>query len=265
MEIPLELIDEPAIPIRETMDEVELAEGALSVMRIGLINPLTVIARGERFEVVAGHRRLLECRIANYSPVPCRVMVGDNIDPLAILIDENARREEVNPVHEARFYSRVLAERANNDVDQLCAIVQRRREHVEGRLLLLLGHPRVCEAVEQRKIRLAVANELNKIPDEGRLMLLLDVAIQSGATAKMVAEWRAQGAELGPVHILPESELGPELPPASTSTSNPMTCVLCEGTDYPHLMQMLWVHFPCMKILMRMLQREQPAGATNEG
>jgi len=259
--IPLDLIDEPSLPERETMEETELAELALDIMTIGLTNPITVFQRGDRYETIAGHRRLLACRLAGYSPVPCRVKQGANIDPLAILVSENEHREPVNPVHQGRFYQRVLVERAGNDVDKLCAIVKRRRELVEDRLILIQQHPAIVAAVESKKISLAVARELTKCRDENRLVLLLDVAIQSGATAKQIAEWRQQGAELGDVQVPPADAENTAPPAVPYVDHNPMTCVLCMGAEYPHLMEMLWVHGPCRTMLMRMLSRsDQPAG-----
>src|SRR5947209_3370813 len=140
-EIALDLLDEPAIPERETMEEADLADLAMSIAEIGLIKPLIVKAVGDRFEVTAGHRRLLACRIANYSPVPCRVQSGAEVDPLAVLVAENAHVERVNAVEEARFYARLLEEKCENDVDLLCVKVRRRRSYVEDRLLILRGYP----------------------------------------------------------------------------------------------------------------------------
>lgn len=255
-EIPIELIDEPSIPIRETMDEIELAEGALDIQRIGLTNPLTVFQVGERYEVIAGHRRLLECRLAGYTPVPCRVKLGTDIDPLAILLSENEHREEVNPVHQGRWYLRLLTERCQNDVDILCELVKRRRQHVEDRILLVQADPCIVIAVEKKQISLAVAAELNRIPDRGRRRILTDVAIQSGATARQVMEWRKQGAALGDVQVPGDDVLDSLTAPPPAESSDPMTCMFCEDSQDPHMMEMFWLHRPCKNILLRMLNRE---------
>jgi len=152
-EIPLDLIDEPAVPERETMEEWDLAELALSIEGEGLIKPLIVKQMGERFETIAGHRRLLGCRLAKYSPVPCRVKINDQVDDLAILVAENQHVEAVNAVEEARFYRRVLVEMCKNDVDLLCLKVRRKRNYVEDRLLLLMGYPTSLTRCRPRRSR----------------------------------------------------------------------------------------------------------------
>ena len=81
-------MDEPATPERQTMEADDLGALALNIKAIGLIKPLVVIPRGERYETVAGHRRLLAMRIVHYTPVPCRVVVKGQVDALSILVAE---------------------------------------------------------------------------------------------------------------------------------------------------------------------------------
>lgn len=254
-DIPIELLDEPAVPERETMEEVDLADLAISIGNEGLINPITVKPVGDRYEVTAGHRRLLACRIANYSPVPCRVKVGGEVDPLALLVAENQHREAVNPVEEARFYQRVLIELCENDVDMLCIKVRRRREYVEDRLILLRGNPDVLEALHKKRISLAVARELNKCSDPPRLLILLDTAVNQGATARQVAEWRRQGEILGPVGMAEGDGADQSTNESAQPPTFVMECLFCQDQNDPHLMEMFYLHKPCLRILLRMLQR----------
>ena len=258
-QIPLSLIDEPKTPERETMEPEYLADLASDIKECGLIKPLIVKPARKRFEVVAGHRRLLALRIIEYSPVPCRVIVNGVVDPVSILVSENAHTEAVNAVEEARFYERLLNAQCKNDVDLLCIKVRRRREFVEDRLLLLRGSPKVLTALHQKEISIAVARELNKVSDPNRLLLLLDTAINQGASAARVSKWRQEANQMGPV-------FGPDDPansPADTSagTVQPyqMACLFCQGTEDPHMMELLYLHKPCKNIMLRIVQRASQA------
>src|SRR3569833_2567946 len=112
VDIPLYLIDEPENPERETMEEQELADLALSIRDVGLVEPLVVKSVGDRVEVIAGHRRLLACRMVAYTPVPCRVRDDGDIDHLAILIAEKTHHKKPNPNKKTRFYARILEAKA---------------------------------------------------------------------------------------------------------------------------------------------------------
>jgi ParB/RepB/Spo0J family partition protein len=256
-EIDLALIDEPALAERRTMEELELAELAQSIKLDGLIKPLIVKAVGDRFEVVAGHRRLLACRIGQYSPVPCRVLVKGLFDPLAIMVSENAYTEPVNPIEEAEFYATLLTEKCNNDVDQLCLKVRRNRNFVEDRLLLLLGYPNVVDALRHRQLTIAGAKALNKCKDPVRLSVLLNAAVTQGATANQIAEWvrEANGFEN---LVLPERTTnlsGENGFPNGNATG--MICVFCKSAKHTSSMTMLWVHHVCLDMLNQLLESPQ--------
>lgn len=257
-DIPLGLIDEPTLPERETMDEAELAELALNIAEVGLIEPLVVKAVAARFEVIAGHRRLLACRLVNYDPVPCRVRAHGDVDPLAILVAENAHREEVNAIEEARFYARLFEGKAERDVDKLCLIVRRNRGFVEDRLNLLLGHPKVVDALSHRKISIAVARALNKCTDPNALLILLDTACTQGATARQVSEWVRDANGLPPIELPPPDPNNPHSNGAALSEAYSMKCLFCESKEHTHMMEMVWVHKPCRDILNGMLNRQPP-------
>jgi ParB/RepB/Spo0J family partition protein len=253
--IPLDLIDEPAVPERETMEEADLAELAMSIKDVGLIQPLTLKQTGDRYEVTAGHRRLLACRIVQLSPVPSIIKANGNVDPLAILVAENAHRENVNPVEEARFYARILESVCQNDVDLLCLKVRRNRGFVEDRLNLLLGYPKVIEALHQKKISLAVARELNKVKHPNQLMLLLDTSVRQGATARQVAEWRREYDGQADFQLASADPNDQATNPNAIAPTYRPECLFCEDGDDPHLMEMVYLHKPCRKIVLKMLGR----------
>lgn len=260
-DIALDLIDDPQLPERETMDDADLGELALNIKEVGLIKPLIVKPVGDRFEVVAGHRRVMACRIVQYTPVPCRVIVRGKVDPLAILVSENGHTESVNPVEEARFYRRLLDERCGNDVDALCIAVKRRREYVEDRLLILMGDERVVEALHQRKISLAVARELNKVPDPNRRISFLDVAIHQGASARTVMEWRRGVEFLAPI-VLPDDSAAAGVDGNGAATEPfKFQCWFCEGTEEPHTMKQIFMHAMCLKALIATLRNNAGAAA----
>jgi ParB family chromosome partitioning protein len=251
--IPLHLIDEPANPERETMEELDLGELAISIQDVGLIQPLTVKSVGTRYEVTAGHRRLLACRIAPLSPVPCIIKGVGDIDPLAILVAENAFREDVNPIEEARFYQRALVDLCGNDVDVLCSKVRRNRNFVEDRLLLLRADQRVVDALQEKKISLAVARELNKTKLRNVTMLLLDTAIRQGATARQVREWVREYDGQEDLKVIPIDQNFDAGNGVAASTFSAPPCYFCGDNEDSHLMVMVLMHKPCKKIVDKTL------------
>jgi ParB family chromosome partitioning protein len=259
--IPLGLIDEPLCPERETMEEHDLADLAFSIQDVGLIQPLSVIRQSGRFEVTAGHRRLLACRMVNLDPVPCIIKATSAIDPLAVMVAENAYREAVNPIEEARFFERILEGICGNDVDVLCEKVRRSRNYVEDRLLLLRGYPGVVDALQQKQISLAVAKELNKVKQPNRLIVFLDAAIRQGATARTVAEWRKESNADEDLQITQVNSEGAAVDGAAAAQPWQQLCFFCEDGADPHLMVTVHMHRPCLKMVEKVLGRDPQSNA----
>lgn len=256
--IPLDLLDDPDIPERELMEETDLADLALSILEQGLIKPLAVRQRGERYTVLAGHRRLLACRMVRYDPVPCRVKIGDRVDDLAVLVAENAYVEPVNAVDEARFYDRVLKELCGNDVDMLCIKVRRKRNYVEDRLIMLRGYPQVVDALQQKQISFAVARELNKVADPARMLVWLDVSITAGSSARQVETWRREAEGQAPIQI---AETDPDQLAAEMEAlygNQQITCVCCDSAEDAHLMVVVHMHKYCQRMLERLIKPAMP-------
>ncbi len=247
------------------MDEVQLAELAQSIAAIGVVEPLVVERSGDRFRVIAGHRRLIACQIVKLTPIPCVVRNAGEVDPAAVTIAENYYREDVNPVEEAEFLSKLLSERCGDDTDVLAALIRHRREYVEDRLLLLQGDAGVLGALKEHKISLAVARELNKVKESGQRTVYLDAAISGGATAAVVRTWRTQYGDIP----TPGSDAAALTPGDSSAqalaAAGVLTCLFCRETDNPHMMVNLWLHTYCKKILERILEPQHETAPEGKG
>lgn len=256
--IRIDLIRDPHEPVRETMDEEKMADLVASIKAVGLIEPIVVKDCNEYFEVVAGHRRLKACRAANVTEVPSIIRRNKTVSQLAIMIHENAFREDMNPIEQARFYASALIEEADNDVDKLCEMLKRERPHVEGRLLLLFGHPAVVTALEQGKIPISTARALNKLQNVGYLPQLLDSAVNQGATSRQVAEWVRESDQLPPIDVQLPAAANADGSSSATVVSSVPQCIFCQSQKYAHMMHMVWLHHHCQDALNGMMSGNAP-------
>jgi ParB family chromosome partitioning protein len=248
-EIPLELIDPPPVPMRETFDQEKLDELTDSVRRVGVLQAIAVEQHGTRFRIQDGHRRYIASTRAGLKAIPALIHTTETISGEAVKVHANLYREDVNPAEEARYLAQLLENDCQGDVDRLCELTAQARSYVEGRLLLLQGDPDVFDALRTRRISMAVARELNRVKDRGYRMMYLDAAIRGGATARIVQEWRIASDAMTPVD-----------PPAPTSGENQyaglpapitsMICLFCESTDEPWMMELVPMHRRCRAIFL---------------
>lgn len=93
------LIDpHPDNPRKNIGDVTDLAA---SIKTNGLLTPLSVVPNGERYRVIAGHRRLAACKQAGTGAVPCFVLDLDPLQQLEAMVTENCQREQLTVLEEA--------------------------------------------------------------------------------------------------------------------------------------------------------------------
>lgn len=243
--IPIGLIDEPQLPARHRSLETKLDELVASIRQVGLLEPLIVVARADRYEVVAGHRRRIACGRAGLVHVPCRVFPDKGAALEAIKHAENRHRLDMTAAEEALYFADLLERDHGGDTDRLAAWLGETRAYVEGRLLLFQGDPLVFEALADERIKIGVAHELNKCTDELHRRMLLHNAIEGGATVALVSgwiqEWKTvhQPATQRPI-------VATEVASVGTSLSDPFfTCPCCGQNDNRHTMRGVMIHSYC--------------------
>lgn len=258
----LELIDEPEVPVRESMNHVGLVELADSIRDMGLLQPIGVCPNGDRFEVIFGHRRLLAARIARLESIPVRVYSCDGARKAALQIHENADREAVNPAEEGRHYAWLLEHFCEGDVDRLYELVKKRPTYIEPRLAIALGDEQVCQAVMAGQITQGVALELNLEEDASDRKLHLDAAINGGATARVVRSWRLEREAVRRLTRGGEETPSTYAPPPAQPAGSSLVCCICQGNTDTWEMDHLYVHRTCRsRFLDRALERIQtPSG-----
>lgn len=93
------LIDpHPDNPRKNIGDVTDLAA---SIKANGLLTPLSVVPNGERYMVIAGHRRLAACKQAGSGAVPCFVLDLDPLQQLEAMVTENCQCEQLTVLEEA--------------------------------------------------------------------------------------------------------------------------------------------------------------------
>ena len=110
-EIDVENINAGRFQPRANFDEEKLLELSSSIKKHGVLSPILVRELGlNKFEVIAGERRLRASKKAGIKTIPCLVDQKKDQDALESALIENLQREDLNAVEEARGYDRLKRE-----------------------------------------------------------------------------------------------------------------------------------------------------------
>jgi len=147
-EVDLSLIyPNPGQP-RKFFPKEALEELALSIQEQGLIEPLIVVPRGEKFMLVAGERRWRACQMLGLEKVPVRVIEADDRQVAELALVENLQRQDLNPLEEARAFQNMLEQGYSKD-ELAQKLGFKRINRIDERLNLLNLAPKFQEALLQ--------------------------------------------------------------------------------------------------------------------
>ena len=108
--LPIDKIDPSPYQARRIFDESELAGLARSIQENGLLQPVTVRRlEGDRYELIAGERRLRACRLAGMETIPAIVREYEDSQTAALGLLENLQRMDLNPFEQAQGLRDVIA------------------------------------------------------------------------------------------------------------------------------------------------------------
>jgi ParB family transcriptional regulator, chromosome partitioning protein len=145
---------------RTTFVENELEELAQSVKEHGVLQPITVRRMGDgMYELIAGERRLRAAKIAGMTTIPALIRNSNDEKALAVALVENLQRQNLNPMEEAKGYSRLMGEFGLTQ-DLVSRSVGKDRSSIAN-ILRLLSLPReVQQCIESGAISLGHAKVL---------------------------------------------------------------------------------------------------------
>lgn len=174
-EVEVERIEPNPHQPRRHFDETALSELAESVRQHGVLQPLIVRKKGERFQIVAGERRWRAAQLAGLKTVPVVVRELDDLQMTEIALIENLQREDLNPIETARAYQ-TLMDKLGLDQEGLAKRVGKSRSAIANSLRLLSleddlqeqvaagrlseGHARALLALQPGEARRAAARRV---------------------------------------------------------------------------------------------------------
>lgn len=109
----LKLIDITKIVVsknnpRQIFDATKLKELSKSIVEHGVLQPILVRVKGQKFELICGERRLKASKIIKLKKIPCQIKKMTDNECLEARLVENLERENVHPLHEAVSFKTLL-------------------------------------------------------------------------------------------------------------------------------------------------------------
>lgn len=214
-QIPIEnIVPNPEQP-RLRFDDVKLEELAESIREHGILQPLIVSPLasetgqdGERYELIAGERRLQAAKRSGLTTVPVIIRNVTEQEKLELAIVENIQRHDLNPIEEAKAYLRLIDEFGLKQ-DEVAKKMSLSRSAVANTLRLLRLPVEIQRAVSEGKITEGHAKALLAIENPEKQRAVFNLIIKEELTVRET-ELRVSSVS-GKSHIRSAVPLHPDL------------------------------------------------------
>ena len=148
-EIDLEKITAGRYQPRQEFDDVKIQELADSIKKHGVLSPILVREVGlDKFEVIAGERRVRASKIAGLKTIPSLVNQKEDQEALEAALIENLQREDLNPVEEAKGYDRLKREFELTQ-DEIAKATGKARSTIANSMRILSLSPKILDMISQ--------------------------------------------------------------------------------------------------------------------
>jgi ParB family chromosome partitioning protein len=182
---------------RKAFDDEELSALSESIRTVGILQPLVVRQIGERYQLIAGERRLRAAQSAGFNEVPVRVVDFNDQQVLEAALVENIQRTDLNPIEKAQGFNDYL-QRFQMTHEELARRLGLDRSTLTNLVRLLELQPEVQSAVRVGQISASHARALLSVTDRARQVSMCREIIARGlsvhATESLVKEQKPEPA-----------------------------------------------------------------------
>ena len=187
-EIDINLISPNPKQPRTVFDEEQLAELALSIKEVGLLQPPVVRSIGNgKYQLIMGERRFRAAKLAGLRSIPVIIRQTPDNELLREALIENIHRSQLNPLEEAAAYTQLLQD-FNCTHDELAQKLGRSRPLISNTMRLLNLPASVQSRVASGVISAGHARALLGLSNEAEIDRLAKRIVAEGLSVRAVEE-----------------------------------------------------------------------------
>lgn len=187
-EIRIDDISPCAFQPRTMFDEDSLKSLSDSIKEKGILQPLLVRKKGNRYELIAGERRWRAARMAGLDSVPVIIKDLSDQETLEIALIENLQRENLSAIEEAEGLNRLMREYQYTQ-DTLGQTIGKSRSYIANSLRLLSLPEDVQNLVREDKLSAGHARTLVGLTNASELAkTIVAKGLSVRQTEQMIAD-----------------------------------------------------------------------------
>jgi ParB family chromosome partitioning protein len=183
--VPVNTIEANPFQPRKVFNKEHLAELSESINHDGVLQPVVVRRKGNKYELIMGERRLQATRLAGKATIPVIVKDASDADSLRLALVENIQRENLNAIEVALAYKQLVAA-FNLSQQELAKLVGRDRSSVANTIRLLNLPDEVQNMIGEGKIAEGHARALLTLPTQTEQLSMARKIVENQLSVRQV-------------------------------------------------------------------------------
>ena len=167
---------------RQAFDDFSLMELASSIRQHGLLQPITVRAVGEGYEIIMGERRYRACKMLGWSKIDAFILPAGPEESAEMALIENLQRENLHYFEEAEAYARLLSQGMTQE--KLAHRLGKSVSGVANKLRLLKLDDELRRFLWQQNLSERHARALLTLPDDESRRRVAEKAAENHLTVR---------------------------------------------------------------------------------
>lgn len=164
-------------------DEDKLKELSQSIKEHGILQPIIVTQVGDKYELVAGERRLQAAKLAMLTKIPIIIKDIKDKQKLELAIIENIQRHNLNPVEEAKSFQQLMDEFQMSQ-EEVAKKMGKSRSVIANKVRLLKLPIEAVKALKDGIITEGHAKAILSLENPEKQRALLDLIIKNHWTVR---------------------------------------------------------------------------------
>ena len=182
-EIAIDLIDLNPYQPRTNFNQKDIDELASSIKELGLIQPITIKTKDNRYELISGERRLRAFKILKLKSIPAYVRKADDQASLEMALVENIQRKDLDPIEIAISYNRLIEELSISH-EEMSKRVGKDRSTISNYIRLLKLDPIIQSGIRDNFISMGHGRSLINIKSKDTQLIIYEKILRNGLSVR---------------------------------------------------------------------------------
>ena len=182
-EIEIDLIDLNPYQPRTNFNQKDIDELASSIKELGLIQPITIKTKDNRYELISGERRLRAFKTLKLKSIPAYVRKADDQASLEMALVENIQRKDLDPIEIAISYNRLIEELSISH-EEMSKRVGKDRSTISNYIRLLKLDPIIQSGIRDNFISMGHGRSLINIKSKDTQLIIYEKILRNGLSVR---------------------------------------------------------------------------------